>query len=91
MGEEMEARGKPAITTESELEAVIGAPMEFVRMKVRDRIDDAMRTFIAHSPLVFVLNQTSQIALVWELALTTLPLKLKIMPTISMDENEYCL
>jgi PPOX class probable FMN-dependent enzyme len=45
---------RTAITTEAELEAAIGAPMEFVRMKVRDRLDDAMRAFVAHSPLVFV-------------------------------------
>jgi PPOX class probable FMN-dependent enzyme len=42
------------ITTEAELEAVLGEPMEFVRKKVRDRLDDAMRTFIANSPLAFV-------------------------------------
>lgn len=42
------------ITTEAELEAVVGAPMEFVRIKVRHRIDDARRTFIAHSPIAFV-------------------------------------
>jgi len=43
-----------AITTEAELEALLGEPMEFVRMKVRDGLDDAMRTFIGHSPLVFI-------------------------------------
>jgi PPOX class probable FMN-dependent enzyme len=43
-----------AITSEPELEALLGAPMEFVRMKVRDRLDDAMRTFIDHSPLAFI-------------------------------------
>ena len=43
-----------AITTEAELEALLGEPMEFVRMKVRDRLDDAMRTFIDHSPLAFI-------------------------------------
>jgi uncharacterized protein len=43
-----------AITTEAELEALLGEPMEFVRMKVCDRVDDAMRTFIEHSPVVFV-------------------------------------
>jgi len=43
-----------AITTEAELEALLGAPMEFVRMKVRDRLDDAMRKFIDHSPLAFI-------------------------------------
>jgi uncharacterized protein len=43
-----------AITTEAEMEALLGAPMEFVRMKVRDRLDDAMTTFIDHSPLAFI-------------------------------------
>lgn len=42
------------ITTQAGLEAVIGAPMEFVRMKVRDRLDGGMRSFISHSPLAFV-------------------------------------
>jgi PPOX class probable FMN-dependent enzyme len=43
-----------AITTEAELEAVVGVPIEAVRMKVRDHLDDGMRAFIAHSPLAFV-------------------------------------
>jgi uncharacterized protein len=43
-----------AITTESAMEALLGEPMEFVRMKVRDRLDDAMRAFIGHSPLAFI-------------------------------------
>jgi uncharacterized protein len=43
-----------AITTEAELEALLGEPMEFVRKKVRDSLDDAMRTFIGHSPLAFI-------------------------------------
>ena len=43
-----------AITTEAELEGLLGEPMEFVRMKVRDHLDDAMRTFIGHSPLAFI-------------------------------------
>ena len=43
-----------SITTEAELEAVLGEPMEFVRKKVRDHLDDAMRNFIANSPLAFV-------------------------------------
>jgi PPOX class probable FMN-dependent enzyme len=42
------------IRTEAELEAVVGEPMDFVRQKVRDRLDDAMRAFIAQSPLAFV-------------------------------------
>jgi uncharacterized protein len=43
-----------AITTETEIETLLGEPMEFVRMKVRDRLDDAMTTFIGHSPLAFI-------------------------------------
>jgi uncharacterized protein len=43
-----------AITTEADLEALLGAPMEFVRLKVRDRLDDAMKTFIDQSPLAFI-------------------------------------
>ena len=43
-----------AITTEAALEALLGEPMEFVRMKVRDHLDDAMRIFIGHSPLAFI-------------------------------------
>jgi len=42
------------ITSVADLEAVIGAPMEFVRTKVRDDLDAGMRGFIAHSPLVLV-------------------------------------
>jgi PPOX class probable FMN-dependent enzyme len=43
-----------AITTEAELEALLGKPMEFVRMKVRDRLDDGMSTFISHAPLALI-------------------------------------
>lgn len=43
-----------AVTTEAELEALLGEPMEFVRVKVRDRLDDAMRAWIDHSPLAFI-------------------------------------
>jgi PPOX class probable FMN-dependent enzyme len=42
------------ITDEAALEAMIGAPMEFVRAKISDTISDAMRQFIAASPLAFV-------------------------------------
>jgi uncharacterized protein len=42
------------IATEADLEALLGEPMEFVRMKVRDHLDPAMRTFIEHSPLAFI-------------------------------------
>ena len=43
-----------AITTEDTLEALVGEPMEFVRIKVRDRLDDGMSTFISHSPPAFI-------------------------------------
>ncbi len=43
-----------AITTEAAIEALLGEPMEFVRMKVRDHLDDAMKTFIGQSPLAFI-------------------------------------
>jgi PPOX class probable FMN-dependent enzyme len=43
-----------SITNESELEAVIGAPMEFVKTKIRSQLDEAMREFIKRSPLMFI-------------------------------------
>ncbi|QIG80565.1 MSMEG_1061 family FMN-dependent PPOX-type flavoprotein [Stakelama tenebrarum] len=42
------------ITSEAELEAVIGEPMEFVRAKVIDSLNEAMCAFIAKSPLIFL-------------------------------------
>lgn len=42
------------IRTEADLEAIIGAPSEFVRTKVITALDDVMREFIARSTLVFV-------------------------------------
>lgn len=42
------------IRSESELEAVIGVPMEFVKVKIRPKLDDVMKEFISHSPLVFI-------------------------------------
>lgn len=42
------------IRSETELEAVIGAPMDFVKAKIQHRLDDAMKEFIRRSPLVFV-------------------------------------
>lgn len=42
------------IRSEADIEAVIGEPMEFVRVKIRDALDDAMRDFIARTPLIFV-------------------------------------
>jgi PPOX class probable FMN-dependent enzyme len=42
------------IGDEAALEALIGAPMEFVRAKVLTRLNPAMRQFIHRSPLVLV-------------------------------------
>ncbi len=41
------------IRNESELESVIGPPME-VRAKIRPQLDEVMKEFIGRSPLVFV-------------------------------------
>lgn len=43
-----------AITSESELEAALGAPSEAVRAKVLTRLDDLMIEFIEQSPLAFI-------------------------------------
>lgn len=42
------------IGSESELEEIIGAPMEFVKMKLLTELDDVMKEFIRRSPLIFV-------------------------------------
>src|SRR5688572_18821705 len=42
------------ITEEAALTAIIGEPMDFVRAKICSELNDAMREFIARSPLVFV-------------------------------------
>jgi len=42
------------ISSEAELEAVIGAPMDFVRVKIARRLDGIMKEFIRQSPLVFI-------------------------------------
>lgn len=42
------------ITDEAGLEAVLGAPMEYVRAKVLRRLNDAMVEFIRRAPLIFV-------------------------------------
>ena len=42
------------IKSESELEATLGKPMEFVRVKIASRLDTVMKEFIRRSPLVFV-------------------------------------
>ncbi|MFT3929341.1 MAG: pyridoxamine 5'-phosphate oxidase family protein [Spongiibacteraceae bacterium] len=42
------------IRSESELEAVIGKPMEFVKVKIKHQLDDVMKEFVRRAPLVFV-------------------------------------
>lgn len=42
------------VSSEAELEAIIGAPMDFVRVKIANRLDDIMKEFIRQSPLIFV-------------------------------------
>lgn len=42
------------ITTEDDLEALLGAPMDFVRAKILRRLDGFMLDFIRHSPLAFI-------------------------------------
>jgi len=42
------------IRNETELEALFGSPKETVKQKVVSRLDDAMKDFIARSPLVFI-------------------------------------
>jgi PPOX class probable FMN-dependent enzyme len=54
LGEARALTDTTAITTEAALEALLGEPMEYVRLKVRDRLDDGMTTFISHSPLALI-------------------------------------
>ena len=42
------------ITTEAELEAVMGTPAEAVRAKILPRLDDVMTEFVRRAPLVFL-------------------------------------
>lgn len=42
------------VRNESELEAIIGEPMDFVRVKIAVRLDEIMKEFIRQSPLIFV-------------------------------------
>lgn len=42
------------ISDPAALAAIIGEPMEFVRAKVGPQLNDAMRAFIARSPLAFI-------------------------------------
>jgi len=48
------------ITDEATLEALIGAPMEFVRAKITTSLTDSMREFIAASPLAFMATVDAQ-------------------------------
>lgn len=42
------------LRTEQDIEAVIGAPMEFVKAKIASRLDEVMKEFIRQTPLIFV-------------------------------------
>lgn len=42
------------IRDEASLEAVLGAPMDFVKAKVGPKLNDAMKAFIGQAPLVFI-------------------------------------
>ena len=42
------------IHNEQELEAIIGEPMEFVKVKVVSKLDAIMKEFIQQSPLIFI-------------------------------------
>ncbi len=42
------------ISSAQDLEAVLGAPFEDLKLKIRAELDDIMKEFIADSPLVFV-------------------------------------
>jgi len=42
------------ITDENQLAALIGEPMEFVRVKIAARLDDVMKEYITRAPLIFV-------------------------------------
>ncbi|MFK7801177.1 MAG: MSMEG_1061 family FMN-dependent PPOX-type flavoprotein [Anaerolineae bacterium] len=45
---------KYVIKNESEIESVIGVPMEIVKEKIATKLDDVMKEFISKSPLVFI-------------------------------------
>lgn len=45
---------KYIIKNERDLEAVIGTPTAIVKAKVLTQLDDVMKEFISHSPLVFI-------------------------------------
>ena len=42
------------INKEEDLQAVIGEPMEFVRVKIQQQLDDIMKEFVSRAPLLFV-------------------------------------
>ena len=42
------------IESEADLEAILGEPMDFVRVKIARQLDDIMKEFVARSPLVFL-------------------------------------
>jgi uncharacterized protein len=42
------------IKTESDLQAVVGEPIDFIKLKIRDSLDETMQDFIRRSPLVFL-------------------------------------
>jgi uncharacterized protein len=42
------------ITSEQEIEAVLGEPMEFVKVKIQSQLDEVMQEFIRRAPLIFV-------------------------------------
>lgn len=45
---------KYIIKSESDLESVIGVPMEIVKAKVLTQLDEVMKEFIGKSPLIFI-------------------------------------
>ena len=49
-----------SINNEQELRAIIGEPMEFVKIKIASKLDNIMKEFIQQSPLVFVSTIDSQ-------------------------------
>jgi PPOX class probable FMN-dependent enzyme len=50
----------PPVGSVEELEAVIGTPIPAIANKVRDRLDDSDRAWIAHSPLVFIATSDAE-------------------------------
>ena len=48
------------IESVAELEAIIGEPMDFLKEKVLDVLDDTMKSFIVRSPLAFISTLDSE-------------------------------